>query len=158
MKTKKYILVIGTLLLILILVTLGCYYVLSKKAPIQYAIDTSGPYDVNVSIKLNVSLGNNVKKFDSNIIRAARTAIFQFESGNSARRSHYKYNLSGCIDIFEIFQRGSNTWEVQYRFKNKPEEAYDTRFYSSVTVEKNREGRYNGNIVSSSPQDQGITY
>lgn len=156
MKNKKYILIFGILLVIIIIVV-SIYYSTNRKMPIQESIDTSGIYDVNVSIQINITLEDKVKNTDPNIIKAARTALVNYYIG-IGKYSHYKFSIKEPVDIFDVIKYGDRAWEVRYRLKNKPE-LYNNNSYSSISVEKLATGSYVGSISHSSPNDRGdVTY
>lgn len=159
MKTKKYIiLAVGALIIIAALVAFGVYYWTHRNASLQGAIDTSGPYDVNVSVQINITLEDKVKNTDPNIIKAARTALLNYYIG-IGKYPHYKFSIKDQVDIFDVIKYGDRSWEVRYRLKNKPELYNNNTFYSSISVEKLATGSYVGSISHSSPRDRGdVTY
>lgn len=111
----------------------------------------SDSFDINVSLKYNIYLDDKVKGINPNIIKATRQAIF--DAGCSrAKLKHYNgYSVNDDVLIWGVKEATDTAWEVDYRVKNSNEKEYDTISYSVVTVTKQKDGSYVGEISGSSP-------
>lgn len=104
-------------------------------------------FDVDVKISYKITLDDKVKKINSNIIKAARQAIFDSDCGN-AKFSHYNYSMEKDIYIFEVNEAGSNIWQVKFWEKAQNEISYNKTGYCSATVEKQKTGSFRGYMVN----------
>lgn len=146
MKITKNI--VYTVLITMIFVTItGCVSNNTKETEIANSKNTdSTSFDINVSINISVKLADNLKNINPNIIKAARTALFNFYC-DRAKFVHYNgFCVSEKMDIFKVKQLGENSWEVKYRGSDTPDNCY-----SSITVRKENTGSYKGYMVYSSP-------
>ncbi|MDP4144949.1 MAG: hypothetical protein Q8936_10790 [Bacillota bacterium] len=112
--------------------------------------NTANSFDVDVKINYKITLDNKVKGVNPNIIKAARQGIFDADIYH-ARIFHYNRSTSNDIYIFEVNDKGNNTWEILFREKKQTDASYDTNGYSLVTVEKQKSGSFRGYIIGSSP-------
>jgi hypothetical protein len=157
-KTTRLILFISAFLIALTTFT-GC---VSKKNNAQVAVienqskapnslDISNTlFDINISINVSVKLDDSVKDVNPNIIKAARTAVFNFHC-DRAKLVHYNgYVVKEQMNIFEVKEIGKDSWEVKYNIEDTP-----TDGYHSVTVNKENSGRYVGSMFYSSPNIRG---
>jgi hypothetical protein len=103
--------------------------------------------DGNVSINYKINTADKIKGTNSNIIKATRQAIFD-SACYFARQSDYNgYPVNNDIFIFDVKEKGTDNWEVDYYEKKSDEKEYDTIGYSSVNVEKQKDGSYVGNTT-----------
>lgn len=108
----------------------------------------SGPFDVNVSIVYRITLDDKVKDTDPNIIRAARQAMFDFDS-NNAHHAHYRgYSVNYDFEIFEVDKQASDTWEVRFWEKTQDMPDYTRDGYCFATVTKQPSGSYVGSMIN----------
>jgi hypothetical protein len=150
-KLKVIILTFG----IISLLTINSYGVNAKTQTIKNNtnsnITTKASYDINVSIKYKIFLGEKVKKVDTNIIKAARQGLFYNDCSN-ARFSHYNgYSVSYDVLIFDIKEVGKNAWTVYFKEKQHGQKdyiGYTNGAYSVVNVEKDKSGAYRGYIIN----------
>lgn len=133
----------------------GKQFVLLKKQKITQEEDLNADntsFDINVSIKYKVEVDEKLKGINPNIIKATRQAIFDYDSSN-AKFFHYKrFNMDNQILIFDIKERGKDTWEVGYKEKIHTDKGYEdctSSGYCFATVEKQKSGSYYGYIVNS---------
>lgn len=110
--------------------------------------DTS--FDVSVDINIKVSVDSSIKDINTNIIKAARTAVFDYHCTRAKQSQYDEYDVNEQMIIFEINKKGEKTWEVKYRGED---DSLDV--YHFVTVEKEDSGSYIGNMFYSNPLIKG---
>ena len=130
-----------------------------NNTPHQINDDESDLFDVNVSINVKVTLDDKVKGVKPNIIRATRQALFDRDC-DLAKFSHYNgYSRNYYINIFDVIDKGNDTWEVRFREKEKESDFYDYRGYSIAEVKRDNSGSYQGTISGSRPcMQEGETF
>ena len=110
----------------------------------------STSFDINVSINVSVILADNLRNINPSIIKAARTALFNFYC-DRAKFVHYNgFSINEQMNIFEVNESGENSWEVKYRGTNTPDDCF-----SLLTVKKEETGSYKGYMAYSSPLLRG---
>lgn len=115
------------------------------------------PYNIRMSLQINVSLDKALSDVDPNIIRAARAALYVDETA-TAKYDHYNKVTKEDVRFIEVTERRKGAWEVKYWAKPANQKQFDTRFYATVTVEQQSNGRFVGYTVRSAPADLGQTY
>ena len=111
----------------------------------------SDSFDVNVSIKYKINIADKIKGTSPNIIKATRQAMFDTDCF-FAKLNHYNtYTINNDVLIFDVKEKGMDTWEVDFYEKKSDDKEYDTIGYSCATVEKQKDGSYIGTIIHSSP-------
>jgi len=110
---------------------------------------TSNSFDVNVSIKYNIHLDDKVKDANPNIIKATRQAMFDADC-DFARLQHYNgYSVNNDVLIFDVKEKGTDTWEVDFYEKKSEDKEYNTIGYCVADVTKQKDGTYIGGMTHS---------
>jgi len=170
MQAKQYKLISKSKILLLALISLvtmvGCNLPKGNKVQSRAVIEnenksstktsSESDFNVDVSIKYRIFLDEKVKNVDPNIIKAARTGIFNSDC-DFAKFAHYSgYNTNLDILIYDVKElRKDSDWQVYYRAKTPDLTAYDDTGYCIVSVSKEKSGRYIGVESHSSLQVSG---
>lgn len=120
----------------------------TKTAGDSNLTNDSDSFDVNVSIHIKVTLDDKVKGVDPNIIRATRQALFDWDCEAAKLRHYNGYSTNHYIYIFDVIEKGNDTWEVRFREKEKESDNYNMVGYKFATVKKQASGSYEGYIVN----------
>jgi len=107
--------------------------------------------NINVSLKFNIYIADEVKEKNPNIIKATRQAIFD-AACYSAKLNHYDgYSVNNDVLIFDVKEAGTDTWKVDFYEKKSNEKEYDTIGYSVAIVTKEKDGSYKGGMTIHPP-------
>jgi len=156
MQAKQYKSISKSKILLLALISLvtmiGCNFPKGNKVQSSAVVEnenksstktsSESSFNVDVSITYRVFLDDKVKNVDPNIIKAARTGIFNSDC-DFAKFVHYNgYFKNLDILIYDVIGSDSD-WEVHYRVKTPDLASYGTN-YSIVYVKKEKSGSYTG--------------
>lgn len=153
MKKQKKLMIVAVLVTAIALVA-GVITYNKGLANVGMSKHNGKQFDIDFAFQLFVTVDDNLKDVNPDIIKATRAAILK-QNFSQARFSHYNQKQKEHINIFEVIKDGANAWDVRYRTKNNENEDYDNRFYSQVRVETVLGGRLEGYISGSSPIDDG---
>jgi hypothetical protein len=111
---------------------------------------TTKDLNIKTTVNINVSIDEKLKGMNLNIIKAARTALFNFEN-EMASYYNYKLSVTEYVIFYEVIEHGDKHWEVRYRTKENESDSFQLDGYSMVNVEQDKSGHFSGYIFHSSP-------
>ncbi|MHC6180289.1 hypothetical protein ACYUJ6_10605 [Clostridium sp. JNZ X4-2] len=74
-------------------------------------------FDISVSINYKITIDDNIKKTNPNIIKATKQAIFDTDCYFAKLQHYNRYFKDNDIFIFNVKKTGENTWEVDFKEK-----------------------------------------
>jgi len=116
----------------------------------------SDSFDINVSLKYTIHIDDKIKGTNPNIIKATRQAIFNADCDFAESNNYNGYTVNNDILIFNVIEKGTDIWEVDFYEKKSDENEYNKIGYSFAIVEKQKDGSYKGGMSHSSTAEATI--
>lgn len=104
----------------------------------------SDSLDGNVSINYKIMIADKINIINSEIIKATRKALFDSAFYFAKQADFNGYPINNDILIFDVKEKGTDNWEVDFYEKKSDSKEFNTNVYSSVIVEKQKDGSYIG--------------